>query len=281
MYLFRALLAPRPVNGFINEIRSESIMKKRTTLLLSVIALIVASTEVAQAQPAGKYVKKILKQYWTDERQRPWNDLSYRVAIRIDPQFASSLQESEISSEDNPPLKYGVGDDWHLFNLKTDANGTYAEPEVLVYADSSDPIIYQVELRDAGGKSPSFVPGGSSKVEARNDTAGLPTVKLNKSNSIFMKDWMIVAGVMLAGAILIYILVFRWLFRGLLFTRRWGVSKAEHFTWSMSLLGMLALAAGLTVLYLGPRLETWVIIGVMGAFWLLHAIVWLASGSEA
>jgi uncharacterized membrane protein HdeD (DUF308 family) len=49
----------------------------------------------------------------------------------------------------------------------------------------------------------------------------------------------------------------------------------------MSLLGMLALAAGLTLFYLGPRLETWVIIGVMGAFWLLHAIVWLAAGKEA
>jgi hypothetical protein len=240
--------------------------------------MIVASAGVAQAQ--AKYVKKTLKQYWTDERQRPWNDTSYQVAIRLDPQSASALGESEISSEDNPPLTYVVGDDWHLFNLKTDANGTFAEAEVLVYADSSDPIIYQVELRRANTAA-SFVPGGSSRVEARNDSVTLPTVKLNRSNNILLRDWLIMAGVLIVGALLIYILVFRWLFRGLLFTHRWGVSKAEHFTWSMSLLGMLALAAALTIFYLGPRLETWIIIGVMGAFWLLHAIVWLASGSEA
>ena len=86
---------------------------------------------------------------------------------------------------------------------------------------------------------------------------------------------------MLTGAILVYVLIFRWLFNGLLFKRRWAVPGAEHFTWSMSLLVMLALAAALTLFYLGPRLETWIIIAVMGAFWLLHGVVWLVSGKEA
>lgn len=253
-------------------------MKKKSSFLIGLLVLLIAYTGVAHAQGSNKFTRKQLKQYWQDQNHRPWNDLSYQLAIRIDPLYAQSLGQNEITSDDTPPLTYAVGE-WHYFSLRGDALGTYADLEVLVYADKDDPVTYQVELQK-NGKSVPFA-FGSSKVEVRNNTPNLGTVGLKQSNAIFLKDWMIIAGVFLLGAILLYLLVFRWLFRGLLFNRRWGVSSAEHFTWSMTLLGMLALAAGLTLFYLGPRLETWIIIGVMGAFWLLHAVVWLASGKEA
>jgi hypothetical protein len=253
-------------------------MRKKSSFVIGLLLLLICCSSAAQAQGSNKFIRKQLKQYWQDQNHRPWNDLSYQLAIRVDPLYAQSLGQNEIASDDTPPLLFAVGE-FHYFGLKSDAAGTYADLEVLVYADKDDPVTYQVELQK-NGKSVPFA-FGSSKVEVRNNTPNLGTVGLKQSNAIFMKDWMIIAGVLLIGAILLYLLVFRWLFRGLLFNRRWGVSSAEHFTWSMSLLGMLALAAGLTLFYLGPRLETWIIIGVMGAFWLLHAIVWLASGKEA
>jgi hypothetical protein len=253
-------------------------MKRAVTVLSSLLVVIAACTGVIQAQGSNKFTRKQIKQYWYDQNHRPWNDLNYQLAIRIDPQYALVLGLNEIASDDTPPLTYAVGE-WRYFSLKSDAVGTYADLEVLVYADKEDPVTYQVELQK-NGRSLPFA-SGSSKVEVRNSTPNLPPGGVATPNAIFLKDWMIIAGVLLLGAILLYVLVFRWLFRGLLFNRRWGVSSAEHFTWSMSLLGMLALAAGLTLFYLGPRLETWIIIGVMGAFWLLHAIVWLASGKEA
>jgi hypothetical protein len=251
-------------------------MTRKIAVWFSLLLLLATLAADVGAQ-SNKFARKTLKEYWQDQLHRPWNDLSYQMAVRIDPQYAMTLGENEISSEDNPALKYAVGE-WHLFSLKGDANGTYAEPEVLVYADKDEPVTYQVELQKNGRSVPFAF--GSSRFDVRNDTVG-GTSGIKQFNAIFLKDWMIVAAALLLGAILLYVLVFRWLFRGLLFARRWNVSRAEHFTWSMSLLGMLALAAALTFFYLGPRLETWIIIGVMGAFWLLHAIVWLASGKEA
>jgi hypothetical protein len=254
-------------------------MKHKSCFLFGLSLLLICCSGVTWAQVTNKFVRKQVKGYWRDQMQRPWNDLSYQMAIRIDPVYAQSLgNTNEIASDETPQLVYAVGE-WHYFSLKSDANGTYADVDVLVYADKDDPVAYQVELQK-NGKAVPFT-SGSSKVEIRNNTPSLPTIGLRQSNAIFLKDWMIIAGVLLIGAILLYLLVFRWLFRGLLFNRRWGVSSAEHFTWSLSLLGMLAIAAGLTLFYLGPRLETWIIIGVMGAFWLLHAGVWLASGKEA
>lgn len=252
-------------------------MTRKTIALFGLFVLLTMLAADARAQ-SNKFVRKTVKQYWQDQLHRPWNDLSYQLAVRIDPQYAMTLGANEISSDDDPALKYAVGE-WHFFSLKSDANGTYAEPEVLVYADKDEAVTYQVELQK-DGKSVPFA-FGSSRVDVRNDTASLGTAGIKPYNRIFLKDWMIIAAVLLLGAILLYVLVFRWLFRGLLFSRRWQVARAEHFTWSMSLLGMLALASALTLFYLGPRLETWIITGVMGAFWLLHAIVWLASGKEA
>jgi hypothetical protein len=250
-------------------------MKKKVILLCGLAFCLMSAGDVC-AQ--GKYVRKTVKQYWEDGGRRPWNDFSYNLAIRIDPQFAITLGANEISSDDNPALTYAVGE-WKHFSLKRDAGGTYAEPEVLVYEDKDEPITYQVELQKDGKAVPFAF--GSSKVDISNSTPNLGKAGSKQYNTIFLKDWMVIAGTMLLGAILLYFLVFRQLFRSLLFNRRWGVSKAENFTWSLSLLGLLGLSAALTLFYLGPRLETWIVMGVMGAFWLLHSIVWLASGKEA
>jgi hypothetical protein len=252
-------------------------MKRRLAFFCSVMGLLAAFASAAHGQAAGKFEVKHLKQYWFDSLGQPWNDTTYQMAVTLDPQFAQGLPQ-DISSEDSA-VTYTIGAP-KLFSLKRDATGTYADVDYLAYADKDDPITYRVELKK-GAKSASFVNQTGSKVEIRRDTANLSRIQLKENNPIMLDDWLMIAGVLFGGAILLYVLVFRWLFKGLLFNRRWGVSSAEHFTWSMSLLGLLALAAALTVFYLGPRIETWVIIGVMGAFWLLHAIVWLASGKEA
>lgn len=227
-----------------------------------------------------EFVVKRLKQPWTDSNGRPWNDDSYQMAVRIDPQYAKDIGVDEISADDSSgqTVKYATGE-WRLYKLQRDAKTTFAEVDYLVYKDSRDPVIYQVELQK-NGKAAAFA-SGSSKVEVSNDSVTPRPIIIGLPNSIFLKDWLFIGGVMLAGLILIYIIVFRWLFSGLLFKRRWAVPSAEHFTWSMSLLMLLALASALTLLYLGPRLETWIIVGVMGAFWLLHAVVWVVSGKEA
>lgn len=244
-------------------------------LICSLLILLIAPVIVAHGQTNDKFVKKSVKQYWTDKQGRPWNDLSYQMAVRLDPQYAPA-NAPEIGTDDGS-LKYNLGE-WRYFSLKRDGVGTYADVDYLVYETSSDPVTYQVELHKNGVAAP-FVPGGSSKQEVSNTSPARP-IPIYENNSLFLKDWLIIAGAILGGALLIYVIIFRWLFSGLL-RRRWGVSSAEHFTWSLSLIGMLAVASALTLLYLGPRIETWVIMGIMGAFWLLHGAVWLISGKEA
>jgi len=250
-------------------------MKIRPMLLF--VLLTPLAFVAGDARGQGKeFELKTVKQYWLDDHRRPWNDLGYQMAVRIAPEDAKSLV-AEVAI-DNPPIKYAVGE-FHLFSLKRDAGGTFADVDYLVYKDSPDPIIYQIELRKGDRSVPIVF--GASKVEMRNDSPNPPPVGLKQSNAIFLKDWLFIGGVMLVGLILIYVLAFRWLFNGLLFKRRWPVPGAEHFTWSVGLLMLMGLSAALTLFYLGPRLETWIIIGVLGAFWLLHAIVWLVSGKEA
>lgn len=254
-------------------------MKTSTLWLFSLLVVFVFAASDVRAQNK-EFVIKRLKQPWTDNNGQPWNDTSYQMAVRIDPQYAKDIGVDEISA-DNPsgqPIKYATGE-WRLYSLQRDAKSTFAEVDYLAYKDSTDPVTYQVELQKNGKAAPFAA--GSSKVEIRNDSVDPRAVMLKQPNAIFWKDWLFIGGVMLVGLILIYIIVFRWLFSGLLFKRRWAVPSAEHFTWSMSLLMLLALASALTLLYLGPRLETWIVVGVMGAFWLLHAVVWVVSGKEA
>ena len=252
----------------------------RKAVLLSVMLTMLAfAVGDVSAQPREFQVKR-LKQYWVDQNRQAWNDTSYRMAVRIDPQYAKDLGTEEISTEDPQygPIKYEIGK-WLYFSLNKDAKGTYADVNYLVYKDSPDPVVYQIELQK-GTRSAPFA-FGSSKFEVRNDSVNPTAITIKESNKIFLKDWLFIGGMMLLGLLLVYVLVFRWLFGGLLFKRRWAVPSAEHFTWSMSLLVIMGLAAALTMFYLGPRLETWLIIGVLGAFWLLHGVVWLVSGKEA
>ena len=251
-------------------------MKHKATAIIILTLIFICSSE-AEAQ--NKYQKKSIQVTWRDGRGDAWSDLDCQMAIRIDPQYAATLNASEISSDDNPPLAYAIGE-WHYFSLKNDGARTYAEPDVLVYADKADPVTYQIELQK-DKKSLPFTQGSTSKLDVSNDSPNLD-VGVEQVNTPQLRDWLIVAGAILVGAILLYVIVFRWLFSGLLFNRRWAVSKAEHFTWSLSLILLLALGAVMTLFYkpFGPRLETWLIIGVLGAFWFLHAIVWMVSGKE-
>jgi hypothetical protein len=245
-------------------------------LLFSLLMLLIAPTIVAHGQTNDKFIGKSAKQYWKDKQGQPWNDLSYQMAVRLDPQYAQAFNANEIGTDDGS-LTYKVGE-WRYFSLKRDGTGTYADVDYLVYEDPNKCVTYQVELHKNGVAAP-FIRGESSKKEVCSSLTN-NFISLDKNNSLFLKDWLIIAGAILGGVLLIYVIIFRWLFSGLL-RRRWGVSSAEHFTWSLSLIGVLALASALTLLYLGPRIETWVIMGIMGAFWLLHGAVWLVSGKEA
>ena len=258
-------------------------MKKRLTFMCGIVSLMLASGIVAHGQGVNKFVKKTMKQYWLDQNRQPWSDTSFDMAVRIDPEFAAPLGVVEIASDDidpltNQPFTYSVGE-WKFFKLRKDGVGTYAEVDYLVYENKYEPVVYQVELQKNNRSIPFAF--GSSQVEVFNDTPNIPPIGLKQNNPILLKDWLIIAGVLILGAILLYVLVLRALFSGLLFKRRWGVASAEHFTWSLALLVMLGIASLLTLLYLRPRLETYIIIGAMGALWLLHAIVWLVSGKEA
>lgn len=252
-------------------------MKHKNLLIIVVLSLLALplAANTASAQTREFQIKK-LKQYWLDKNERPWSDLSYRMAVRLDPLHAKDVGD-EISVAD-PPVKYTTGE-WRFYSLQRDATGTFAEVDYLVYKDSPEPIGYEVELRKDNKAAPFLK--GSREVKVGNDSVIGRPIALKDANAIRLKDWLFIAGIILLGLILVYVIIFRWLFSGLLFKRRWAVSSAEHFTWSLSLLTVLALAAALTVLYLGPRLETWIIIGVLGAFWLLHAVVWVVSGKEA
>ncbi len=248
---------------------------KHKFLLLSLLLLLSALTTNSVSAQSREFQIKKLKQYWLDKNDRPWSDLSYRMAVRLDPLYAKDLGD-EISLGD-PPIKYTTGE-WRFYSLQRDERGTFAEVDYLVFKDSPEPIGYEVELRKDNKAAPFLK--GSREVKVSNDTVSA-AIKLKDANPIFLKDWLFIAAIILVGLILVYILIFRWLFSGLLFKRRWAVSSAEHFTWSLSLLTLLALAAAVTILYLGPRLQTWIIIGVLGVFWLLHGVVWLVSGKQA
>lgn len=251
-------------------------MKRKILIIPFVLTLLpLALATTASAQTREFQLKKI-KQYWRDQYEQPWSDFSCRMAVRLDPLHAKDVGD-EISISD-PPIKYTTGE-WRYYSLQRDAKGTYAEVDYLVYKDSPEPIGYEVELR-RGNKAVPFSKG-SREVKVSNDSIIGADIVLKDTNPIFLKDWLFIAGIILLGLILVYVLIFRWLFSGLLFKRRWAVSSAEHFTWSLSLLTVLALAAVVTILYLGPRLQTWIIIGVLGAFWLMHGVVWLVSGKEA
>ena len=243
-------------------------------IVLSLLTLLLAPN-IVSAQTREFQIKK-LKQYWRDQYEQPWSDLSCRMAVRLDPLHAKDVGD-EISISD-PPITYTTGE-WRLFSLQRDAKGTFAEVDYLVFKDSSEPIGYEIEVR-RGNKAIPFA-RGSREIKVSNDSPVSGEIILKDKNRITLKNWLFLAGVILLGLILVYVLIFRWLFSGLLFKRRWAVSSAEHFTWSLSLLALLGLAAALTILYLGPRLETWIIIGVLGAFWLLHGVVWMVSGKEA
>src|SRR5439155_7440852 len=97
-------------------------------------------------------VKK-LKQYWLDQNDRPWSDLSYQMVVRLDPMYSKDLGLDEISVDSPKPIKYTTGD-WLLYSLQRDAQGTYAEVDYLVYKDSSDPVSYEIELRKGNKAAP-------------------------------------------------------------------------------------------------------------------------------
>jgi hypothetical protein len=108
----------------------------------------------------------------------------------------------------------------------------------------------------------------------RNDSVAPRPLGLAPNNSILLKDWLIIAGTLVLSGLFIYVLIFRWLFKNLL-DRGHAVGSAENFTWSLSLLLWFMVGLALTVLYLGLRLETYIISGMLLFFWFLHAIVWL------
>lgn len=246
----------------------------RKTLLVLIWGCLLACG--AWAQPTEEFVVKTQKVPWLDQNNQPWSDLSCKLAVRLDPQFASNLglaRNDEITGSDNPAVKFTTSP--QLFSLRSEGGQTFAEVPFLVFKNKTDAVVYQIELQREG-RAVVFAPGSSSKYSISNNSPAPRAGVAGIPNPTQLKDWLIVVGVLLVSALFIYFLIFRGLFKGLL-GRGWTTSSAENFTASLSLLLWFVAGLALTFVYLGPRLETYIISGLLALFWLMHGVVWLVS----
>lgn len=223
-----------------------------------------------------------------DSYGRPWSDLSKQLWVDLDPNHTKDLpppgtEIRAVNPKTNKEIKYQSGPK-KPFPLKKNNRGeTLAEVDYIVYKDPAKSIFYRVGLFDPQTKQQVPWLNTKSTQEVRNDnrkTGPNQTGVSNSPGSVLLNHIWLVLGVLVLGAIIIYLLVFRWLFSGLLHQWRWGVSSASHFTWSMSILLMLAIITGLAFYIFGPHLETWIIIGILVGLWLLHGVVWLVAGNR-
>src|SRR2546423_9095518 len=200
-------------------------MMIKKILLCALLTLGILSLHETYGQSPKEFTVIKARQYWVDKDKKNWEDTSYVMRVSLHPEYAQSLGTQEISAGN---LKFSTGS-WKGWKLQKDAKGTYAEGDVLVYKDSPEPIIYQVELwkPGPGGQSGVTVPfanNASSKWPVSNKgvaSGPIPTAIANSPWGSVKDKWMIIVGVLLLGAIMIYFLIFRWLFAGLLHQQRW------------------------------------------------------------
>ncbi len=236
----------------------------------------------AVAQDPNELTVNIQNLYIVDAYGKPWSDLACQIRVKLDPDYTKDLPSQELSVE-KPAASFNGGA-WKYYRLEKDERGSYARVPWIVFKNNNNPVHYMYEVFNPATKNTvPFLKPNLSKLEVRNTTKVFPLGETKSPNdflSILKGNWYIIAGILVLGALLVYFLIFKWLFSGLLLRRRWGVGSAQNFTMSMGILIMLAIIVGLSLYYLGMRPETWIILGIMAALWLLHGVVWLVSGNR-
>lgn len=256
-------------------------MKTRLPLLLVSTLLLVSAAGAARGQ--GQDERFAVTQqpiYLMDANGKPWSDLSCQLRVKLDSEHTRELGADEISVE-RPQTSFSSGT-WKLYNLEQDSKGTFARVNWIVHKANNDPVFYQIELYNPASRN--AVPWqrpGSSRVMMRNNVAPQAgqLAQLNSVASVFKRNWLIFALVLVGSALLVYFLILRFLFSGLLH-RDWGAASAQYVTWVISLALVLLAAAGWSYVYLGARVETWVMLALTGATALLLAVVLAVAGTK-
>jgi hypothetical protein len=256
---------------------------KRTLLLFLALTFVCLSTAEAAGQ---EFTTVRRKRYVYDANGRPWADLNCRYTLKLMPEVNPDLAgRDEVSvQKDGREVKFNTGTPV-AYKLQQDDKGTYADVEFVVFSDPNKAVVYQQGVWDpATKKDVRNIRKDGARLEMRNDNKASPDTTVAQSNCltcVLAQKWWVIAGALVLGAVIVWFVIFRWLFSGLLLRRKWGVSSAQNFTRSLAALVMLGILVGLSVVYLGLRVETYVIIGLMGAFLILTCAVGLVSGKHA
>lgn len=251
---------------------------KSNLIVLVIFSAIFLLDNRVLAQSQFKFEKRTIRETWTDKAGKPLNyDAEVQLKLSAD-QFDQIGGVTEITADG---LTYNIQDSKSFPILKDSAGNTFAQYDVLVFADKDDSIKYDISLIDKRTGQANGLTNGTKSYEEYNRKSGNASLKkTQKYNKIVLMDWLIICGTLLLSGLLLYFLVSRLLFKTLLMKYKWTTTKAEHFTWSITLLGMLAISAVLAVTFIGPRIETWFLVGVVAMFWILHAIVWAVSRDD-
>lgn len=256
-------------------------MRTRLPLLLVSTLLLISAAGAARGQ--GQDERFTVTQqpiHLMDANGKPWSDQSCQLRVKLHSEHTRELGADEISVE-RPPTSFSSGT-WKLYNLEQDSKGTFARVNWIVHKANNDPVYYQIELYNPASRT--AVPWqrpGASKVMMRNNVAPQPgqLAQLNSVGSVFRSNWLIFALVLVGSALLVYFLILRFLFSGLLH-RDWGAASAQYVTWVISLALVLLAAAGWSYVYLGARVETWVMLALAGATVLLLGVVLAVAGTK-
>ena len=258
--------------------------KKRTLLLLLALTFLGLSA----AEAAGQDFKTVRrKRYVYDANGKPWADKDCKYTLKLLPEVNPDLagrDEVSAQSKEGKEVRYTTGTPI-AYKLQSDETGTFAEVDFVVFDDANKVVVYQQGIwNPATRKDVPNIRKDGGRLEMRNDaksgTASVGVVEANCITCLLREKWWVVAGALVLGAVIIWFLIFRWLFSGLLLRHKWAVGSAQNFTRSLAALVMLGILVGLSIYYLGFRVETYVIIGLLGALLILSGAVWFVSGSK-
>ncbi|MDT5268217.1 MAG: hypothetical protein QOH49_403 [Acidobacteriota bacterium] len=249
---------------------------KFLSLFLPLLMLAVAATSAGAQDERFTAMQQPV--YLTDANGKPWSDLTCQLRVKLDSEYTKDLGADEIGIE-KPPTRFSSGT-WKLYNLEQDSNGTFARVNWVVLKNSNDPVVYQIGLYNPATKTEvPWLRKGSSRMMMRNNVPPqtVPTALANSWASVFRNNWVMLAVFTAAGLLLAYILWLRFLFVALL-KKNWGASSAQYVTWVLTLATLLGGIAAWHYYNLGPRLETWITLGLTGVTVLLLGVVLAVSG---
>lgn len=223
---------------------------------------------------ADKYDIKQVKVTVLDRSGAAWTDTTAYLGVRLDSAKKENLEEQEISAG---TISYGIGEEYKRYSLRIEAGACLADVPFVVYKDADKPIYYELTLLRKEGERYTSVPLSTRLLAISSTSRDRMTVNATITRPMLVSDWLLYGGIMLASAVMVYVLFFRWLFSVLLFQHNWPVSRAEYFTTSLSLLFLVAVFGFLLVLFIPQTVVTWTILSLLALLWAGHAVVWALS----